>query len=41
MLNAGTCHICKKGSKHSIINTGNEDLVLCQDFGLHKCKKFN
>lgn len=26
-LNAGTCHICKKGSEHSIINTGNEDLV--------------
>ena len=28
LLNAGTCHICKKGSKHSIINTGNEDLIL-------------
>lgn len=27
-LNAGTCHICKKGSEHSIINTGSEDLVL-------------
>lgn len=27
-LSAGTCHICKKGSEHSIINTGNEDLVL-------------
>lgn len=24
----GTCHICKKGSEHSIINTGTEDLVL-------------
>lgn len=23
-----TCHICKKGSKHSIENIGNEDLVL-------------
>lgn len=28
ILNANTCHICKKGSEHSIINTGNEDLVL-------------
>lgn len=27
-LGAGTCHVCKKGSEHSIINTGNEDLVL-------------
>lgn len=27
-LTSGTCHICKKGSEHSIINTGNEDLVL-------------
>lgn len=27
-LTAGTCHICKKGSEHSIINTGSEDLVL-------------
>lgn len=27
-LNAGCCHICKKGSEHTIINTGNEDLVL-------------
>ena len=25
---AGTCHICKKGSEHSIENTGDEDLVL-------------
>lgn len=24
----GNCHICKKGSEHSIINTGHEDLVL-------------
>lgn len=27
-LTAGTCHICKKGSSHSIINTGNEDLIM-------------
>ncbi len=27
-LSAGTCHICKKGSEHSIMNTGDEDLVL-------------
>lgn len=27
-LVAGICHICKKGSSHSILNTGNEDLVL-------------
>lgn len=27
-LSAGTCHICKKGSEHSIINIGSEDLVL-------------
>lgn len=27
-LVAGVCHICKKGSEHSIINTGEEDLVL-------------
>lgn len=27
-LKKGTCHICKKGSEHSIINTGDEDLVL-------------
>lgn len=26
-LKAGTCHICPKGSTHSIINTGDEDLV--------------
>ena len=28
ILNAGCCHICKKGSEHSIINTGDDDLVL-------------
>ncbi|MGN1025187.1 MAG: cupin domain-containing protein [Faecousia sp.] len=28
ILTVGTCHICKKGSAHSIVNTGNEDLVL-------------
>ena len=28
LLRAGTCHICKKGSEHGIINTGGEDLVL-------------
>jgi len=28
ILLPGTCHICKKGSEHSIINTGDEDLVL-------------
>ncbi|MCQ4636473.1 cupin domain-containing protein [Anaerovorax odorimutans] len=28
LLTAGTCHICKKGSEHSIVNTGKEDLVL-------------
>ena len=28
ILHAGTCHICKKGSKHSIENIGDEDLVL-------------
>lgn len=27
-LSAGVCHICKKGSAHSITNTGAEDLVL-------------
>jgi mannose-6-phosphate isomerase-like protein (cupin superfamily) len=27
-LFSGACHICPKGSEHSIINTGNEDLVL-------------
>lgn len=28
ILSAGTCHVCKKGSEHSIINTGDEDLVM-------------
>lgn len=28
ILSPGTCHICKKGSEHSIENTGDEDLVL-------------
>lgn len=28
LLSAGCCHICKKGSEHSIVNTGDEDLVL-------------
>lgn len=27
-LAAGCCHICKKGSEHSIVNLGDEDLVL-------------
>ena len=27
-LSSGTCHICKKGSEHSIVNTGDEDLIL-------------
>ena len=27
-LVAGVCHICKKGSQHSIINTGEDDLVM-------------
>lgn len=27
-LSAGTCHICQKGSAHSIENTGEEDLVM-------------
>lgn len=27
-LTAGCCHICKKGSQHSIINTGEDDLVM-------------
>lgn len=27
-LGAGVCHICKKGSEHSIVNTGEDDLVL-------------
>lgn len=28
ILKAGSCHICKKGSQHSIENIGNDDLVL-------------
>ncbi len=28
ILTPGVCHYCPKGSSHSIINTGNEDLVL-------------
>jgi mannose-6-phosphate isomerase-like protein (cupin superfamily) len=27
-LSQGTCYICKKGSEHSIANTGDEDLIL-------------
>ncbi len=27
-LAAGCCHICKKGSAHSIANTGEDDLVM-------------
>ncbi|MDO4565086.1 MAG: cupin domain-containing protein [Clostridia bacterium] len=28
ILTAGCCHICPKGSSHSLINTGDDDLVL-------------
>lgn len=28
VLSVGCCHICKKGSEHSIINTGKDDLCL-------------
>lgn len=28
MLYPATCHICKKGSVHSLINTGEEDLIM-------------
>lgn len=28
ILTKDTCHICKKGSEHSIINIGDEDLVM-------------
>lgn len=28
ILVAGCCHICKMGSEHCIINTGEDDLVL-------------
>lgn len=27
-LTAGCCHICKKGSAHSIINSSEDDLIL-------------
>lgn len=27
-LVAGVCHVCQKGSEHSITNTGDDDLVL-------------
>ena len=27
-LKAGVCHVCPKGHSHSIINIGNEDLVI-------------
>ncbi len=27
-LTAGVCHVCRKGSEHSIANTGDEGLVL-------------
>lgn len=28
LLSAGVCHICRMGSEHSIINTGDDDLVM-------------
>lgn len=28
ILIPGTCHICKKGFEHSIVNTGSADLLL-------------
>ena len=28
VLTAGVCHVCPKGSEHSITNTGDDDLVL-------------
>ncbi|WP_337653405.1 cupin domain-containing protein [Allisonella histaminiformans] len=28
ILKPGVCHICPKGSEHSIINTGKKDLVM-------------
>ncbi|WP_125144542.1 cupin domain-containing protein [Clostridium transplantifaecale] len=28
ILTPGICHICRKGSEHSIINTGNADLSM-------------
>lgn len=27
-LSSGVCHVCPKGSSHSIVNTGDEDLCL-------------
>jgi len=27
-LAPGTCHVCPRGSRHSIVNDGDEDLVL-------------
>ena len=27
-LSSGVCHVCRKGSEHSIVNTGKDDLVL-------------
>ena len=27
-LQAAVCHVCPKGSEHSIVNTGTEDLVM-------------
>ncbi len=28
ILKPGVCHICPKGSEHSMINTGDDDLVM-------------
>ena len=28
VLRSGVCHICPKGSEHTIINTGDDDLVM-------------
>lgn len=28
LLEAGNCHVCKMGSEHSILNTGEDDLVM-------------
>ena len=27
-LSAGVCHVCRQGSEHGIVNTGEDDLVL-------------
>lgn len=27
-LNAGSCHYCKKGESHAVINDSNEDLII-------------